>query len=92
MAREFEEEVNTICIIKNEYEILLKDYKGSINTDLIDELKSKAPYGVDNFYCRNLEKKALAFMKTGVNMSGIVLCNRVKKHQKKRSLSLLLSF
>lgn len=61
LAREFEEEVNTISIKQNKYEILFKDYRVSINIDLIDELKSKSPYAVDKFLLQEFRKQGFSF-------------------------------
>jgi hypothetical protein len=61
LAREFEEEANTICIIKNEYEILFKDYRVSINTDLLNKLKAKSPYAVDKFLLQEFIKQGFSF-------------------------------
>jgi hypothetical protein len=61
LSREFEEEVNTIFISQNEYLILFKEYRGSINTNLIEELKSKSPYGVDKFLLQEFRKQCFSF-------------------------------
>jgi hypothetical protein len=61
LSREFEEEVNTIFISQNEYLILFKEYRVSINTNLIEELKSKSPYGVDKYLLQEFRKQGFSF-------------------------------
>jgi hypothetical protein len=61
LAREFEEEVNTISINQNEYEICFKEYRVSINTDLINKLKAKSPYAVDKYLLLEFRKQGFSF-------------------------------
>ena len=49
LAREFDEEVKVISAEENKHNILFKDYRVSINTNLIDELKAKSPYAADKY-------------------------------------------
>lgn len=57
LAREFEEEVNTVSIIENEYEI----WFASINTELINELKTKSPYAVDKYLLQEFSRQGFRF-------------------------------
>ncbi|MCM0647352.1 hypothetical protein NBE98_03050 [Clostridium swellfunianum] len=61
LSKEFEEEVKVNTKLKDEYEILFKDYKASINTELINELKSKSPYAVDKFLLQEFKKQGFTF-------------------------------
>jgi hypothetical protein len=61
LEREFEEEVIAITAEDNEYNISFKDYRVSINTDLINELKSKSPYGVDKYLLQEFRKQGFSF-------------------------------
>jgi hypothetical protein len=59
LAREFEEEVKVITAEENEYNIVFNDYRVSINTNLIDELKAKSPYAVDKYMLQEFGKQGL---------------------------------
>ncbi len=61
LTREFEEEVNSIYINKDEYKICFKAYRVSINTDLINKLKSKSPYAVDKYLLQEFRKQGFSF-------------------------------
>lgn len=61
LAREFEEEVNTVALRQKEYEILFKGYRVTIDADLINELKAKSPYGVDRYLLQEFVKQGFSF-------------------------------
>jgi thermostable 8-oxoguanine DNA glycosylase len=61
LVKEFEEEVNIVFKIENEYVVLFKDYSVSITNDLINDLKEKSPYAVDKHLLQEFRKQGFSF-------------------------------
>jgi hypothetical protein len=58
---EFNEHVQILNTSQDEYEIMLKNYKLTINSAVIDELRTKSPYALDRFLLSEFKAQGFDF-------------------------------
>jgi hypothetical protein len=61
IATEFNENVHILKTSQDAYEIVLRNYKLTINNTEIDELRSKSPYALDRFLLNELKEQGFDF-------------------------------